>query len=166
MPNRTKCILLVSAMRASPGSTPHALHPPCAQALTAPAQTLFLRLHQRRGPWFRAATLTYAEVPDVAVAVDALAAAGLAFRLAAEDGSAACPSSALEAAEALTRPELAAAAAALRLPGSPSIVTRDALLCALRQAAADSRDGGAAVARVSRMPGAGGRWGLPLLCDV
>lgn len=48
------------------------------QALDPPAQCLFLRLHPRRGPWFRLGSLAYAEVADAAAAAQALANAGLA----------------------------------------------------------------------------------------
>lgn len=49
-----------------------------AQALPAAAQCLFLRLHLRRGPWFRLAGLAYSEVADAGAAAEALARAGLA----------------------------------------------------------------------------------------
>ncbi len=39
------------------------------QGLPHPAQCLFLRLYQRRGPWFREATLEYPEVGPAAPAV-------------------------------------------------------------------------------------------------
>ncbi len=48
----------------------------CPQALPNPAQCLFLRLYQRRGPWFRQPTLDYPEVGDAAAAVAQLQAAG------------------------------------------------------------------------------------------
>ena len=48
------------------------------QALAAPAQALFLRLFQRSGPWFRQRALDYSEVADVGLAVDQLAAVGMA----------------------------------------------------------------------------------------
>ncbi|GIL90768.1 hypothetical protein Vretifemale_18442 [Volvox reticuliferus] len=53
--------------------------------LPAPAQCLFLRLLLRRGPWFALASITYPECGDVAVAAEALVAAGLAARPHQED---------------------------------------------------------------------------------
>lgn len=46
--------------------------------LPSPAQALFLRLFQRRGPWFQARTFSYSEVEDTAAAVQQLVEAGLA----------------------------------------------------------------------------------------
>ncbi|KAK9865184.1 hypothetical protein WJX84_006907 [Apatococcus fuscideae] len=48
------------------------------RGLPAPAQALFLRLFQRRGPWFQARTFSYSEVEDAAAAVQQLVEAGLA----------------------------------------------------------------------------------------
>ena len=48
------------------------------QGLPSPAQALFLRLFQRRGPWFQARTFSYSEVEDSAAAVQLLVEAGLA----------------------------------------------------------------------------------------
>ena len=45
------------------------------------AQCLFLRLHPRRGPWFRLGGHAYSEVPEPAAAARALADAGLAALL-------------------------------------------------------------------------------------
>ena len=42
------------------------------QAVSEGAQSLFLRLFRRRGPWFRAASLTYADVPDTSSALKEL----------------------------------------------------------------------------------------------
>lgn len=49
-----------------------------SQGLPSPAQALFLRLFQRRGPWFQARTFSYSEVEDSAAAVQQLVEAGLA----------------------------------------------------------------------------------------
>ena len=54
------------------------------QVLPQPAQCLFLRLYQRRGPWFRQHALEYPEVGDAAPAVEQLSASG--FLAAATDG--------------------------------------------------------------------------------
>eukprot|EP00887_Chlorella_sp_A99_P003277 scaffold9.g3277.t1 len=77
-------------------------------ALPPPAQCLFLRLLQRKGPWFRLDTLSYSEVPDVAAAAAQLEAAGLARQAApawaeaataaAGAGAAAAPAAGPEAA--------------------------------------------------------------------
>lgn len=47
------------------------------QGLPRSAQCLFLRLYQRRGPWFREDTLEYPEVGPPAPAIHQLQAAGL-----------------------------------------------------------------------------------------
>lgn len=54
------------------------------QILPQPAQCLFLRLYQRRGPWFRQNALEYPEVGDAAPAVEQLSASS--FLAAATDG--------------------------------------------------------------------------------
>ena len=58
------------------------------QGLAAPAQALFLRLFQRRGPWFQARTFSYSEVEDSAAAVQQLVEAGLARTDASADSDA------------------------------------------------------------------------------
>ena len=60
---------------------------PCLQGMDPAAAALLLRLFQRRGPWFRAGTLSYAEVPDVGAALGVLCTAGMA-RVVHADGSA------------------------------------------------------------------------------
>ena len=51
------------------------------QALPDACQALYMRLHQRVGPWFRTATLEYSEVADMPATVQQLADAGFAARL-------------------------------------------------------------------------------------
>lgn len=46
------------------------------QELPPPAQCLFLRLYQRRGPWFRQAAFEYPEVGEAAPAVQQLSDSG------------------------------------------------------------------------------------------
>lgn len=66
--------------------------PARAQALPLPAQCLFLRLSQRKGPCFRLGSLAYKEVPDAAAAAAQLASAGLAVLLGGSGaGAAASP---------------------------------------------------------------------------
>ncbi len=55
------------------------------QGLEPAAASLLLRLFQRRGPWFRAGTLSYAEVPDVPATLSTLCTAGMA-QMVYEDG--------------------------------------------------------------------------------
>ena len=59
------------------------------RAAAPPAQSLLLRLRQRKGPWFRVAALAYADVGDCDGAAAALAEAGLA-RLVAARGAPIC----------------------------------------------------------------------------
>jgi hypothetical protein len=67
--------------RAAPATRRPTLPRAARQALPVAAQCLFLRLHPRRGPWFRLGALAYSEVPDAAAAARALADAGLAALL-------------------------------------------------------------------------------------
>ncbi|GAB4815648.1 hypothetical protein N2152v2_002694 [Parachlorella kessleri] len=69
------------------------------------AACLLLRLFQRRGPWFRVGTLSYAEVPDVPAALLALCTAGLAHIVQADGSLHSCAHSAAE----LAQPSIAAA---------------------------------------------------------
>ena len=56
----------------------HAAMLAAAAALDDAACTLLLQMHSRKGPWFRADALHYADVPDIDAALDALCAAGMA----------------------------------------------------------------------------------------
>jgi hypothetical protein len=55
------------------------------QVLPQPAQCLFLRLYQRRGPWFRQHALEYPEVGHAAPAVEQLSASGFLAAATASD---------------------------------------------------------------------------------
>ena len=55
------------------------------QALPEACQALYMRLHQRVGPWFRTAALEYSEVADMPATVQQLADAGFAARLGLSD---------------------------------------------------------------------------------
>lgn len=86
--------------------------------LDPPAQCLFLRLHPRRGPWFRLGGLAYAEVADACAAAQALANAGLAGLL---------EHAGVAGAQTLTRTQalMSTPAARLRgLGGAPSLSCR------------------------------------------
>ncbi|KAK9819580.1 hypothetical protein WJX81_006116 [Elliptochloris bilobata] len=98
------------------------------RVLPAATQCLFLRLHPRRGPWFRLGSLAYSEVGDAAEAARALADAKLA-RLLERAGAADVEA----AVNVLTAPELAALAARLRLlpAGRTSGNSRPQLLAAI-----------------------------------
>ena len=82
-----------------------------AQALPLPAQCLFLRLSQRKGPCFRLGALSYKEVPDTAEAAAQLAAAGLAVLL-GDSGAAAAAAASRAASPGPGSPAAAAAAGA------------------------------------------------------
>ena len=63
------------------------------QAVSEGAQSLFLRLFRRRGPWFQAARLTYADVPDTSAALRELCDGRLVQLLAETPGAGANPQS-------------------------------------------------------------------------
>lgn len=95
-------------------------------ALPDPVASLYARLFGRKPRVFFLESLAYAEIPDLPAAAAALCAAGFA-----EDAAARAPAALL--AEALTVPELKAAAMAL---GRPTRGLRPALVAALSDAAA------------------------------
>ncbi len=123
------------------------------QVLPPEPQRLLLRLSQRAGPAFRAATLSYEDVPDAGAAVEVLVRAKLLARCApgADDGGIGWEA----LAATLTVPELRAAAAALAPPGVPAARGAHAGAAVGRAAAARAAPARAA-ARAALLAAAGG----------
>ena len=145
---RSFCLVAQTVLRRDAPLFPrrHAPMLAAAAALDADAQTLLLQMYTRKGPWFRIATLQYADVPDADAAVDALCAVGLARAMPApadgeNDDSGVDSGAESEDEEAdrrsrysvLTAPELRAAAASAGCASAGG--RRDDALAALVRAA-------------------------------